>query len=111
MRPAAKKDEDVFKKPTIGRPASRQARSRIQRPAISAISTNVEQEDDQLGDLDGFRASSRLSHRDAHSGEFDFGFDEGQEPRGKPPTPLALQMSLTILKISPAPSRKSASPR
>ncbi|KAL1638868.1 hypothetical protein SLS58_008452 [Diplodia intermedia] len=81
-RPAAKKDEDVFKKP-IGRPASRQARSRIQRPAVSAISTtNVEQEDDVLGDLDGFRTSSRLSHRDVHSGEFEFGFDEGQPRAG-----------------------------
>lgn len=104
----------MFKRPAIGRPVSRQARSRIQRPAISAISTNAErkeeQEDDQLGDLDGFRASSRLSHRDAHSGEFDFGFEEGQEPRGRFPAPLALRMSLTVLKSSPASSRKSVSP-
>ncbi|OJD39895.1 conserved leucine-rich repeat protein [Diplodia corticola] len=82
-RPAARKDDDVFKKP-IARPASRQARSRIQRPAVSAINTtNVEQEDDVLGDLDGFRTSSRLSHRDGHSGEFDSGLDEGQ-PRERP---------------------------
>lgn len=107
VRPAAKKGDDVFKKP-IGRPASRQARSRIQRPAVSAIRTNTEDAEDQLGDLDGFRTSSRLSHRDAHSGEFDFGFDEAQEPQGKRSLPLASWPSLTLLQRRTTRTRKDA---
>ncbi|KAK7609374.1 hypothetical protein JOL62DRAFT_578432 [Phyllosticta paracitricarpa] len=70
-RPPAANDDAVFKKPAP-RPMSRQARSRIQRPAVAAISTRLEQqEDDQLGDLNGFRVSSRLSHRDSPAGDWE----------------------------------------
>ncbi|KAL1391998.1 leucine-rich repeat protein [Phyllosticta capitalensis] len=71
-RPPAVKDDSVFKKPAPPRPMSRQARSRIQRPAVAAISTRLEQqEDDQLGDLNGFRVSSRMSHRDSPAGDWE----------------------------------------
>lgn len=71
-RPPPVKDDSVFKKPAPPRPMSRQARSRIQRPAVAAISTRLEQqEDDQLGDLNGFRVSSRMSHRDSPAGEWE----------------------------------------
>lgn len=111
--PSASGDVGVLKKPNTGRPSSPIKAKTQPRPAEAASTPS--KEDDELGDLDGFRVSSRLGfneHEETNGTEI--GDNGSANTAAKPRKPrLSLSdrtvESLNQVAQSPRPGRRKSS--
>ncbi|KAF2761235.1 L domain-like protein [Pseudovirgaria hyperparasitica] len=114
-RATPRQDDNLFKKP-IGRPPSRQARVQSQQ-RIASQNRAQQQQEDVLGSLDGFRASSRASSRASFREDDHIEFTNKTPPKDKKPTAKKSRPSLSDRTIeslsqvpaSPAPRRRQSS--